>query len=84
MDVISEAGTFYPTWLHEFTSGFGRGCFGFFSVFLISELCLPFLLFTFYLGFVVLCWFMVLFMSWYLLTSPDEMNDPDTNTAIQR
>jgi hypothetical protein len=58
-DVTSEAGTSYPTWLPEFISGFGRGCVGLFSVFIISELCLPFLLFTVYLGFVVLCWFMV-------------------------
>ena len=41
-----------------------------------------YLLFTSVLSFSVDLWF--LFMSWYLLTSLDEMNDPDTNTAIQR
>jgi len=41
-----------------------------------------YVLFTSVLSFFADLWLMI--MSWYLLTSLDEINDPDTKTAIQR
>ena len=85
-DVPSEAGTAYTTGAPEFIPGFGRcSCCSFSVLFsaLVNCVCHVFyVLFTSVLSFSVDLWLMI--MSWYLLTSFDEINYPDTKTAIQR